>query len=323
MNPATQVKDKAEVERLSRLVLGSLDDEAATGELPRRAYRSRSHFYRLFQSLIEESPGTMRRRLLLERAAWQLGHTRASVTEIALDANYGSLEAFTRAFSKAFRVSPSIYRRMGAKHIHLPAPNGFHFDASDSTSKGAFTMDLYDRFAGADSWHTRRLLEHAQALSHEQLDRPQDGTIAAFGWCSPDKNLREMLERIVQTKEVWTAALIGSEMPKLEGSPAADRTPAALLARFEKADALFSSHLSDVRNRGAWDETFIDALCEPPETFTFGGMFAHVITFNTYRRLTALDALRKLGVNVDGFGCPTEYEASVAPWRLETAGARK
>jgi len=74
-------------------------------------------------------------------------------------------------------------------------------------------MDLYDRFAGADSWHTRRLLEHAQALSHEQLDRPQDGTIAAFGWCSPDKNLREMLERIVQTKEVWTAALIGSEMP--------------------------------------------------------------------------------------------------------------
>src|SRR5678816_4661430 len=99
MNPATQVKDKAEVERLSRLVLGSLDDEAATGELARRAYRSRSHFYRLFQALIEESPGTMRRRLLLERAAWQLGHTRASVTEIALDANYGSLEAFTRAVS--------------------------------------------------------------------------------------------------------------------------------------------------------------------------------------------------------------------------------
>src|SRR5689334_13644197 len=110
MNPTAQVKDKAEAERLSRLVLGSLDEDDASGGLARRAYWSRSHFYRLFQALIGESPGTMRRRLLLERAAWQLGRTRASVTEIALDANYGSLEAFTRAFSKAFRISPSIYR---------------------------------------------------------------------------------------------------------------------------------------------------------------------------------------------------------------------
>ena len=41
-------------------------------------------------------------------------------------------------------------------------------------------------------------------------------------------------------------------------------------------------------------------------------MFAHVITFNTYQRLLALEALRRMGVKVDGFGCPTEYEASVA-----------
>ena len=62
--------------------------------------------------------------------------------------------------------------------------------------------------------------------------------------------------------------------------------------------------LTDVRNRSAWDDTFVDALCEPPETFTFGGMFAHVITFNAYRRMLAIDALRRLGVKVEGFGCP-------------------
>src|SRR5258708_29076345 len=44
---------------------------------------------------------------LLERAAYQLAHTGMSVTDVALDANYGSLEAFTRAFRKAFRISPS------------------------------------------------------------------------------------------------------------------------------------------------------------------------------------------------------------------------
>jgi uncharacterized damage-inducible protein DinB len=184
-------------------------------------------------------------------------------------------------------------------------------------------MDLFDRFAGAESWHTRRLLEHANTLTEEQLDRPLNGTIAVFGWCEPDKNLREMLERIVQTKEVWTAALTGGDAPALAGAPAEEHTPAALLARFEKADAGFVAFLSDVRNRGAWDDTFVDALCEPPETFTFGGTFAHVVTFNAYRRLTALDALRRLGVDIEGFGCPTEYEINVAPWRVDDAAKPK
>ena len=45
---------------------------------------------------------------------------------------------------------------------------------------------------------------------------------------------------------------------------------------------------------------------------SFGGVFTHVITFNTYRRLTALNALRQLGVDIEGFGCPTEFEAATA-----------
>jgi AraC family transcriptional regulator len=40
-------------------------------------------------------------------------------------------------------------------------------------------------------------------------------------------------------------------------------------------------------------------------------MFAHVITFNAYRRMLAMDALRRLGVKVEGFG-PMEYVASLA-----------
>ena len=112
----------------------------------------------------------------------------------------------------------------------------------------------------------------------------------------------------------WAAALLGGEFPE-EKKSAEDLTPAALLARFEKADGDFLRALAEVRSRGGWDDTFIDALCEPAETFTFGGMFAHVITFNTYRRLSALGMLRDLGVKVEGFGCPTEYEMAVAPWR--------
>lgn len=321
-------KSAAEAERLTEVAFGSLDanrttGEITTGEMSRQAFQSRARFYRLFEALIQESPGGMRRRLLLERAAWYLGHSKDSITQIAFHANYGSLEAFTRAFRRAFRVSPSLYRRMGATYIHLPAPNGLHFHAPSSRRKGESIMDLFDRFAGSDSWHTRRILEQAKTLSEEHLDHPVNGTVPVFGWDEPDKSLREILERIVQTKEVWTAALTGGKMPKLDGAPPEDRTANALLARFEKADGEFNRFLTDVRNRDAWDDTFVDALCEPPESFTFGGTFAHVITFNTYRRLTALDALRRLGVNLDGFGCPMEFETSVAPWRPALAEETK
>jgi AraC-like DNA-binding protein/uncharacterized damage-inducible protein DinB len=307
-------KNSGEAEQLSTVVQESLDAPGPTGDLARRAYRSRSSFFRLFQALIEETPAAMRRRLLLERAAWQLGATPLSVTEIALDANYGSLEAFTRAFRKAFGISPSLYRRTGTQRIYLPAPNHYHFQPPHPQGKGASKdMDLFDLFAGTDSWHTRRLLEHAATLSDEQLDRPVNSTARIFGWDQPDQNLREILERIVQTKEVWTAALTGGDPPELGARPAEERTPAALASRFEKADTEFHRILRSVRDRGAWDDTFVDALCEPPETFTFGGMFAHVITFNTYRRLAALDAFHRLGITIQGTGCPMEYEASLTP----------
>src|SRR5438093_7328316 len=103
------------------------------------------------------------------------------------------------------------------------------------------------------------------------------------------------------------------------GPPKSQRSPRAMLQRLEKADAELHRIFTDVRNRSAWDDTFVDALCEPAETFTFGGVFAHIMTFNAHRRLMALDALRQLGVQTEGFGDPMEYEESVAPWNQRLA----
>ena len=144
-------------------------------------------------------------------------------------------------------------------------------------------MDLYDIFAGAESFHVRKLLEHARGLTDAQLDKPLNNPVHAFPWDSPAQSLRDLLRRLVVTKEVWVAALTGASLPDLDAEPPEQRTP--------------------------------DALCEPPETFSFAGMLAHVINLNTYQRLPALETLRRLGVKVGGFGCPTEYEASLAPAR--------
>ena len=179
-------------------------------------------------------------------------------------------------------------------------------------------MDLFDRFAGNDSWHTRRLLESASALTDEQLDRPLSTVVELLPWRESNKTLRQLLENIIFTKEVWTAALSGAEMD-MNGPPQSQRSPDVMLQRLEKADAELHRIFGDIRNRSAWDDTFIDALCEPAESFTFGGVFAHIMTFNAHRRLMALDVLRQLGVQTEGFGDPMEYEESVAPWRQQVA----
>src|SRR5205823_7775713 len=98
-------------------------------------------------------------------------------------------------------------------------------------------------------------------------------------------------------------------------TPESQQTPAAMLARLDKTDAEFHRIFRDVADRGEWDNTFVDALCEPAETFTFGGVFAHIMTFNAHRRVMALDALRQLGIQTEGFGDPMEYEENVAPWK--------
>jgi hypothetical protein len=203
---------------------------------------------------------------------------------------------------------------MQAKHFHLPAQNEIHFCAPGSDGKGGNDMDLFDRFSGNDSWHTRKLLGYASKLTDEQLDRPLKYAVEILPWREKTETLRQLLENIIMTKEVWTAALAGRDMANINGTPKEERSPAAMMRRLEATDRDLHQIFTDVKKRGGWDDTFVDALCEPAETFTFGGVFAHIMTFNAHRRLMAIDALRQLGVKTEGFGDPMEYEQQVAPW---------
>ena len=109
------------------VLVASIDDWATGPDLARRAYLSRYYFDRLVSAAIGESPGAFRRRLLLERAAHELATSDRPATEVAFDAGYGSLEAFTQAFGRAFGASPSEFRASRPQSFLLPAPNGIHF----------------------------------------------------------------------------------------------------------------------------------------------------------------------------------------------------
>jgi len=87
-----------------------MNEPLRLGELASVAGFSPYHFHRLFHGMVGETIVDSVRRLRLTRAAWQLRSSPASVTEIALNASYETVEGFGRAFRQAYTMTPSKFR---------------------------------------------------------------------------------------------------------------------------------------------------------------------------------------------------------------------
>lgn len=269
------------------VLVESVDRRGRGDEVAARAHFSRFHFDRLVAEALCETPGAFRRRLLLERAAHALA-AGAPVLDAATDAGYASPEAFARAFGRAFSLAPSRFRE-SRRSFRLPAPNGVHFHPPGGLvlpgdEPRRHTMDLTDRLLEHDLWLTERLLDAAERLPENELDQPLPDSQETLG---------SMLERLVWTKEMWTAAVEGRAAPERQPAP-----PAHLRERLAQAGPSFVCLVRDARERGAWDTAFVDATCDPPESFTYGGMAAHVLTWSAHRGQLVLAALARAGVAV-------------------------
>jgi AraC family transcriptional regulator len=276
-------------------VLESIDDPVDGEELARRVHLSRFHFDRLFAAALGETPAAFRRRLLLERAAWTLADSDDSITTVAFDAGYGSLEAFTHAFARSFGTSPGAYRASGRRDFRITASSGIHFHppgglllpGDDSRRR---TMTLSSFMLCHDRRHAAALIESAQALTSDALDRPVHVEPRTPAFASMSPTIREMLDRLVFTHEMWSAAIAGRAFAE-----SADRSLEGMLARLAATDLV--ELVEGIASRGAWDTAFVDATCDPPESFTFGGAVAHALTWDAHRRLIATSALKAAGAN--------------------------
>lgn len=301
--PAT--KDR--LRELLDVVLGSVEQPAAGGAaLADRAYLSRFHFDRLVSAASGEPPGALRRRLMLERAAYHLVHTSTPATDVAFDAGYGSLEAFSRAFARAYAQPPSRLRENPPSSLLLEAPNGIHFHPPGGLRLPAHqrrtAMDIVTRMLEHDAWLVGQMLDRAAGLPAERLDQPIEVSVEGI---DDQPTLRSLLARLVFTKEMWTAAVEGRSMPEAAGDGIDE-----LQARHAAAAPAFLRVVGSALSEGRADETFIDATCEPPHTFTYGGMVAHVLTFSAHRRTLALGALHDAGVTDLGAGDPSGFVAA-------------
>ena len=285
------------------LVLGSIDEPGPNGRaLARRANFSRDHLDRLLNAATGETPAALRRRLLLERAAWQLRSGAATPSEAAATAGYGSLAAFSRAFSRAYGVPPSEF----AGAPELDAPNGIHFHPPaglliPGAREPVARRDLTDRMVSHHLARVRELLEAAATLPAEALERP----------------LRPGFEATWFEGEEPSAARHGgaARLHDRDLERGDDRRAGAREDRRRRSYAastarrrVFERVARSIRDRGAWDDAFVDALCEPPQSFTYGGVVSHILSYGAVRREALASVLTELGATVPP-GDPILWEA--------------
>ncbi len=318
-------------DRLRELLDAVLDENNATLErMAQHAYASQWHFSRTFAVGTGESPVALRRRVMLERAAWQLRHG-SSVTDAAFAAGYDSVEGFARAFVRAYGYPPSEAARVlgtgrrdpgapapvdhwaPAPVDHwLPAPNGVHFhpptnlwveeDGERSTAPDYPAAEVLAQMVQHDLADTRYLLERATELDDDERDRIRFPGLVVLEWDGPEESF--VIPPACHAKEMWLASMAGADHPE-----DSDNGIDSLTVRFEDVAPRWVETIRDIHRRGAWGDVLIDALCDPPESFVLGGVVAHVLTFAAHRRQLARHMMRAVGLDVD-HGDPLDWNRS-------------
>jgi hypothetical protein len=144
------------------------------------------------------------------------------------------------------------------------------------------------------------IIDRAVRVGDDVLDRPIELSVAGI---DRDPTLRSLAERLVGQLEMWITSLEGGTVMPRGG----DATPDGWRSRLEAAGPRFRELVLAPIRDGRADETFVDAMCDPPETFTYAGVLAHVLTFSAVRRTMAIGALESAGVADLGSGDPMRF----------------
>jgi AraC family transcriptional regulator len=278
------------------LVVQAMAERGTTGaDLAARAHLSRFYFDRLVVAATGEPPGALRRRLLLERSAHRLTSTRWTVLDVAVEAGYGSHEAYSRAFAREYGRAPTAVRREPPRtfrQLELTCPSGVHFLPPGGlrlpATRKETSMDVLEHLTEHHVDSLTAILERAGRLPDDVLDRP---IVVSVETSDGEQTLRSLLNAMVTQEEHWLCALRGGSWPD-----ESDASVPGLAARHAVAGGDYLTVVREALADGQLADTFVDTTCEPPTTHTLGGTIGHVITFAAVRRTLAAGALETYGI---------------------------
>jgi transcriptional regulator GlxA family with amidase domain len=124
MRTGNRIQDADTTGRLRRGLNAMAGPQDVNG-MARKACFSRRQFHRLTLRVMGETPAAHQRRVRLDRAAWLLLTTHATILDTALDTGWESPEVFTRAFRARFGVTPSAFRKDRGKNLPPALRAGF------------------------------------------------------------------------------------------------------------------------------------------------------------------------------------------------------
>ena len=107
----------ARITRAARTIESGRSRELTLATLAREARLSPFHFLRQFERLIGLTPHQYLRRVRLRDAATRLLATNAKILDVALDAGFGDVSNFNRAFRVEFGTSPRTFRAQERRHV--------------------------------------------------------------------------------------------------------------------------------------------------------------------------------------------------------------
>ena len=97
------------VQRMQDYIKEHLDEKIVLSELSNVSLFSPWYSYRLFQEYTGLTPADYIRRLRLAKAALRIKNEHTRMIDAAFDLGFGSVDGFTRAFTREFGMCPSTY----------------------------------------------------------------------------------------------------------------------------------------------------------------------------------------------------------------------
>lgn len=151
-------------------------------------------------------------------------------------------------------------------------------------------MDLVIRMVEHHISVVGEFIARARGLPETALDEP---IVLSVEGVDDEPTLRSLLSRLVGQMDMWNASMAATQydfdVEKAESL-------GSMAARLETAGQAFLATVRSACEAGTLDDTFVDAICEPPMVFTYGGVIAHVLTYAAHRRTLVAGALHSAGI---------------------------